>query len=61
MWHSVLNVKVIVGFQLGECSSRGILRDCENFAESSFEALVVVLVVVHDAAAGVVEVEVEWL
>ena len=37
---SVLNVKVLVP---GEDLSRGLLRDCENFADSSFAALVDVL------------------
>ena len=36
----VLNVKVLVGTLYQEKGpSRGILHDCENFAEGSFEAL----------------------
>ena len=31
VYHSVLNVKALVGFQPGDSPSRGLLRDCEIF------------------------------
>ena len=35
----VINVKALVGFQLGEDPNWALLRDCEIFANLHFEAL----------------------
>ena len=38
-------------FQSGECSSRGLLCDCENFMDLRLKLKLCWLFVVHDAAA----------
>ena len=40
IWHSVLNVKALVGDFNQEKALVGLLRDCENIADGSFAALV---------------------